>query len=258
MMRIRMTLPKSAKVHYRYSDILHDALINAWDKAGATSKQVCDMSALPWNFAALGSHAHHENSVHTLIVSTPDSTLASFLQRFKPEDVCYTRAKTAEHVDFTGAEIMVEKEKEFDFSRARIMTEEVPISPKQNALGVLMLSPLVISTQTSKKKKRWYRHLEEFDLSAAINRRLSRLAGRETQLKVAPDSLYLRCTPDHSVLVPIKKNEKGDIIFAIGMSAPLVLMGPEEDLRFAWYAGLGEKTRSGFGCIGSVEEGVGR
>lgn len=256
MLRIRMTLPKSAEVHYRYSDILHDALINAWDAAGATSEQVCDMSALPWNFAALGSHTHHENSVHTLIVSTPDPTLASFLQRFKPEDVYYTRAKTAEHVDFTGAEIMTEKE--VDFSGARIMVEEAPIFPKQNALGVLMLSPLVISTQTSKKKKRWYRHLGEFDLSAAINQRLSRLAGRETKLKVYPDSLHLRCMPDHSVLVPIKKNEKGNIVFVIGMSAPLVLMGPEEDLRFAWYAGLGEKTRSGFGCIGSVEEGVGR
>ena len=253
MLRLRITLPKSAAVHYRYSDILHDALIHAWDKAGAASEQICSKNALPWNFAALGFHAQQENRVHTLIVSTPDPTLAKFLRRFKSEDVCYTRVKTAEHVDFTGAKI-----EEIDFSSAKIMEEEVPLFPNQNALGVLMLSPLVISEQTSKKRKRWHRHLGEFDLSAAINQRLSRLAGRETKLKAAPDSLYLRCNPDHSVLVPIKRTRQGNIVFVLGMSAPLVLTGPEEDLRFAWYAGLGEKTRSGFGCIGSIEEGVGR
>ena len=42
------------------------------------------------------------------------------------------------------------------------------------------------------------------------------------------------------------------------MQAPLLLEGSEEDLRFAWYAGLGEKTRNGFGCLGLIEQGVGR
>ncbi len=50
----------------------------------------------------------------------------------------------------------------------------------------------------------------------------------------------------------------GKTVFVIGMNAPLVLSGSEEDLRFAWYTGIGEKTRNGFGCIGLAEQGVGR
>jgi CRISPR/Cas system endoribonuclease Cas6 (RAMP superfamily) len=42
------------------------------------------------------------------------------------------------------------------------------------------------------------------------------------------------------------------------MSALLVLAGSEEDLRLAWYAGIGEKTRLGFGCMGLAERGIGR
>jgi CRISPR/Cas system endoribonuclease Cas6 (RAMP superfamily) len=40
------------------------------------------------------------------------------------------------------------------------------------------------------------------------------------------------------------------------MQAPLILEGAEADLRFAWYAGMGEKTRNGFGCLGLAEQGV--
>jgi CRISPR/Cas system endoribonuclease Cas6 (RAMP superfamily) len=38
----------------------------------------------------------------------------------------------------------------------------------------------------------------------------------------------------------------------------LVLTGSDDDLRFAWYAGIGEKTRNGFGCMGLAEQGLGR
>jgi CRISPR/Cas system endoribonuclease Cas6 (RAMP superfamily) len=39
---------------------------------------------------------------------------------------------------------------------------------------------------------------------------------------------------------------------------PLVIEGNEADLRFAWYAGIGEKTRAGFGCIGLAQQGIKR
>jgi len=56
----------------------------------------------------------------------------------------------------------------------------------------------------------------------------------------------------------LKQRPDGRPAFAIGMQAPLVLSGRREDLELAWYAGLGEKTRAGFGCIGLAEQGVGR
>jgi CRISPR-associated endoribonuclease Cas6 len=243
MLRIRVSLPKQNLVHYRHLDLLHDALINAWTAAGATIKQVYGASAFPWNFAALGKTGHIDKIVHTLIVSTPAPTLTKYLRDFKPQDIHYARASTIEVVDF---------------AEAKITLEDDPICPQQNALGVLLLSPLAIRDNTVAGSKRWHKHLGQFDLSAAINHRLSRLAERDIQLQVHPDSLYVRWNPDHAVLVPVKEMPNGKKAFVIGMSAPLVLQGSDVDLRFAWYAGLGEKTRNGFGCIGLAEEGVGR
>ncbi len=243
MLKTRLTLPKQQLVHYRYSDVLHDALVNAWVAAGVSADEVTGMTARPWNFAPLGKPQGVNNMVHSLIISTPDPVLAKYLAQFNPQDIRYTRTSTHEDVDFSAAHISVETD---------------PIFPDQNALGVLMLSPLAIRDKTSNGSKRWHKHLEQFDLSAAINHRLSRLAGREINLQIQPDSLYLRCNPKHSILVPIKQMPNGKLAYVIGMSAPLVLSGREEDLRFAWYAGLGEKTRNGFGCIGLAGEGIGR
>ncbi|MEA3642354.1 MAG: CRISPR-associated endoribonuclease Cas6 [Lamprobacter sp.] len=145
----------------------------------------------------------------------------------------------------------------FDFSGAISVIEEQPFCADPGVLGVLLLSPLAISDRSA-KGKRWHTSLADIDLSAAINARLSRLAGRSVALNVQPDSLYLRANPKHSVLVSTKRMRNGHNAFVIGLQAPLVLAGSREDLLFAWYAGIGEKTRNGFGCIGLAEAGVGR
>ena len=122
-----------------------------------------------------------------------------------------------------------------------------------------MLSPLVISREDHKDSKRhWHNNVDGFDLSAAVNKRLSRIVGRPTALNLHPDHLYLRIQPRHDTLVPIKESRDGKRGFVVGMLFPLVLRGCDEDLRLAWYAGIGEKNRNGFGTIGLAEKGIGR
>lgn len=242
MFRIRMALPKGKSIAYRYTDILHDALVNAWVCAGAASEDVTGYQAKPWNFAALGWRRDQENRAHTLIVSTPDPELSGYMKTIKPSDIAYARTATSESVNFSDAEIMPDPD---------------PIGPGQNALGVLMLSPLAISRK-DKKSPRWHVNLKEAELSAAVNFRLSKIAGRAVKLQVQPDGLYLRANPRHDVLIQVKESPDGSRAFVIGMKAPLVLQGHENDLRLTWYAGIGEKTRGGFGCIGLAEKGVGR
>lgn len=258
MLRIRATLPKNAskdkQILYRYEDILHDALVNAWIAAGADKTEVTNdkhnYRALSWNFAALGWHNEQGNRAHSLVVSTANPLLAEILPNLKAEYIRYARALTLESVDFSAAEISVEPD---------------PIAPGQNALGVVMLSPLAVRdyrsslpSTSSGSGKRWHTDLSKVDLSSVVNTRLSKIAGREVKLNVQLDSLYLRCNPKHSTLVPLKHMKNGKTAFVIGMNAPLVLQGSEEDLRLAWYAGIGEKTRNGFGCVGLAERGIGR
>jgi len=243
MYRIRISLPKRQYAHYRHLDLLHDALINAWSAAGAHIDQVLGLQAAPWTFAALGGRRGNEGWVHSLVVSTSDPALGRCLTQFDPAAVRQTRAITAETVNF---------------SEAHMTPEPDPIPPEQGAIGVLLLSPLVISERNPGSRPRWQKHLQNFDVAAAINARLSRLAGRTVSLHIEPDSLYLRANPKHSVLVSLKRTPNGQHAFVIGMMAPLVLAGSEQDLQLAWYAGIGEKTRNGFGCLGLLARGVGR
>ena len=100
MLKTRLTLPKQQLVHYRYFDILHDALVNAWVAAGISAEEVTGMNARPWNFAPLGKHQGSDNTVHSLIVSTSDTILAKYLAQFNPQDIHYARTSTDEGVDF--------------------------------------------------------------------------------------------------------------------------------------------------------------
>ena len=60
MLRIRLQLPKGAGLQvYSHQDLIHDALVNAWVEAGATSADIIGYQAKSWNFAALGWHRGH-------------------------------------------------------------------------------------------------------------------------------------------------------------------------------------------------------
>jgi len=242
MYRIRITLPKRSGVDYNNLDMLHDALVNAWTTCGAVANDVIGPDAKIWHFAALGWRRNGGNRAHTLVIGTADPNLGKYLSRIDPAQIRHARVATGEAVDFSAGTIEVDPD---------------PFIPGIVSLGVVMLSPLVVSRR-EKGKRRWITHIVETDLSAAVNKRLSRLTGRSVQLKVEPDRLYVRCNPKHDTLVPIKQLPDGRKSFVIGMRVPLVLQGIEEDLRLAWYGGIGEKNRFGFGCIGVAERGIGR
>lgn len=242
MYRLRVQLPKRQSASFRHQDILHDALVNAWTAAGVAGSDVTGPHAKPWTFAPLGYRQDKLGKVHTLVVATPDPALSAALKHLDPAEVRYARASTGEMISFAGAELIHEPD---------------PIPPGEGMMGCLMLSPLVIKNRAT-GGKRWMNDLRSVDLAAVINQRLSRLAGRSVHLLAQADDLYLRANPKHDVLVSLKQMPKGRHAFVIGMQAPLVIAGSEADLRLAWYAGIGEKTRSGFGCLGLLERGIGR
>ena len=246
MLRIRLQIPKGeAAQQYDHLDLIHDALINALLAAGAETTDVVGHQAKRWTFAPLGWHRGHTGFAHSLVISTPDPTLARVFSRINPAHITKRRWDEA-YVNFSAASLQIEPD---------------PVFPKQTQLACLMLSPLVLRDHDHPGKgKRWHSDLKVVlpHLSETINRKLSFVAGREVRLGLYPDSLYLRANPRHSVLVNLKTYKDARKSYVIGMQAPLLLEGSEDDLRLAWYAGIGEKTRSGFGCLGLLEQGVGR
>lgn len=247
MLRVRIQLPKGQPAQqYDHHDLIHDAIINALIIAGADSNDLIGHQAKPWTFAPLGWHKGHTGFAHSLVISTADIQLAQALSRIKPADLTKRRWESS-FVNFSAAHIGIEPD---------------PVFPGQNQLGCLFLSPLLLQDKShTGKSKRWHQNLSNLtpeQLSATINRKLSFVADRVVNLRLYPDSLYLRANPKHSTLINLKVFKNGNKSFVIGMQAPLLLEGNEDDLRLAWYAGIGEKTRSGFGCLGLAEQGVGR
>lgn len=242
MKRIRIQLPKQKLVNYCNLDIIHDAIVKAFLKNGADTQHIVGHNAALWNFAALGWRNKGYNSIHTLVISTSDVSLAKTFDSLKPQDINYTRDFTYESVNFEKGEIK---------------DDPSPIFSGQDTIGILMLSPIAVSKKVNGKRI-WYQKIDEFDLSAAVNYRLSRSVGREVKLSIYPDSLYLRCNPKYDTLVHLKTYPDGKKGFVIGMRIPLILKGSEDDLNLAWYSGIGEKTRNGFGCIDIAERGIGR
>lgn len=113
-----------------------------------------------------------------------------------------------------------------------------------------MLTPLAISRRDDRTGGRWHADPSEVDLSAAVNRRLSRIAGRLVYLRIVPDEMYITTRRQScAARVDVKRMESKSAI-VVGMTFPFTLSGSPDDLRLAWYAGIGEKNRLGFGFFG--------
>lgn len=236
-MRIRFIAPPTETARLQYLDTLHAAIVNAWSLCGIDSQVTVGRNAANWSFGAVGSLSNNGFSVKSLVIGAQGGPLESMIGRLAPEDIRKT-SMNGDHVDL---------------SSWRKSTEQLPIvrdTGFPESLPVLMLSPLAISVRG--QSNQWHDNLKNtgINLEKAVNFRLSRLTGREVNLKIEPDKLYLRANPVHSIAVPIRKISNGMSVFVIGMMCPLVITGCVEDLKSAWDLGIGEKNRYGFGCIG--------
>ncbi len=71
-----------------------------------------------------------------------------------------------------------------------------------------------------------------------------------SSLTVAPDDMYVATRRQScATRVDIKRMGSQSAV-VVGMTFPFILCGSPDDLRLAWYAGIGEKNRLGFGFFG--------
>ena len=236
-MRVRLLAPRGQYLRVCFLDSLHGALVNAWTTCGAHGKDVVGRDAGNWSFGAVGTATTKGFVLKAVVIGAEGEPLEPVLGHLVPEAV----RKTSVNGDVV------------DLSAWDKTVEELPIlcGPGETAtLPTIMLSPLALSVRG--QKGRWHDDLTKAgsDLQQAVNFRLSRLTGRDMDLKVEPDRLYLRANPKHSTLVRTRAVAGDKPTFVIGVMCPLSLSGRIEDLRSAWALGIGEKNRYGFGCIG--------
>jgi hypothetical protein len=216
-------------------DSIHAALINALRIAGVPPSDLIGERAKPWTFAGEGwARPGGAKVLRALSLATPDPVMAMCLRRLRPE-AARVASVNGDRIDLTGSTIVEEVD---------------PIGPRQRAIYLQPLSPFVIGRRRmARSGGRWVETLEEADLSAAFSAGLSRRIGREVSLSVRVDRLAIAGGSLDAVPVRTRAAKNRDI-FIPAFNVPITLEGSDEDLRAAWFAGLGEKCRYGFGCFG--------
>mgnify|MGYP000852570571 CR=1 FL=1 len=134
-----------------------------------------------------------------------------------------------------------------DLRRGRIIRDErwTPVE----ALSLYAVSPIrVLSRTGGNRSQALLEPGEAFD--TALNRSMTTRFGRPFRLKLIPDRLYSFARRGHlsaSMAVGLRPN--GRPLCLPGIVTPFVLAGPADDLRDAWFSGLGTGTGMGFGCV---------
>lgn len=243
LFRIRLQAPPGRPVQYRSADSIHDAAISLLTSKGIHPDRLIGRSAGVWSCAPLFSRPIRRKSdqkiVKHCVLTTVEEDIAEVLRGLRPQDLALMhskRALTDEEVSFAGW---------------RISYDPAPIVPGVNSLECLMGSPLAIQRKEPLGRHVWHRDVRDFDVSGAVNSGLFKRTGRKTNLTLLPDLSYVRSRETHSVCTKLKAERSGGSV--VGMSFPFLLSGSEEDLCLAWYAGLGSKTRMGFGIITSAQ-----
>lgn len=235
MLRISIKVPlNQCRLNYRQS--MHSAILNAWIKAGADRDSVYGESAKPWTFAILGPMRGQTQNAEEVVISTANENLSKILQKFDPADVT-TFSSESESISLAGGKIFAQND---------------PFLPGQKSFYADFASPFVVSERALKgEKKRMINDFAKLDLSSAFSRNLSRRQDQPVEITVLADRLAIASSKTSIRVVPIRR-AAGRTIYFSAWSFPVEIRGETEALRSAWYGGVGEKTKYGFGCMKSV------
>lgn len=239
MLRIHLRFPpRSPLPTFKSNDLVHDSILAGLRARGLATERLIGAAAASFTFATHAFVRGKELALRGVTISTASAEMARALADLEPATCRCSRARTGETLSLAGCSLE---------------PIDCPIADGTRRVGVLMLSPLVVDDPAA--RGRWLDRFDAAAVTTAVNRGLSRTAGRPTALEVAADSLYLRLNPNPRRRVVVRI-DSGTERYVFGLALPLVLEGPTEDLRLAWAAGIGRKTRMGFGCFDLVERGL--
>lgn len=230
-MRVMISLECSPQ-RFRFHDSLHAALVAGLASAGGQSKDLVGAQARPWSFAAKGfSRSGGESVATSILLSSPDPLVQDAMAALDVREIC---------VASTNGDTI-------DCGRGHLRACHRLPAPGQDAVALALASPVVlVSPKAGREETRHAESVEGIDLPAALRRSVETRAGRSLDLEIEVDRLALR-TDVVKRIVWLRRAPTGRRIGVPAFRFPFAMRGTPDDLRFAFLAGLGAKTRQGFG-----------
>jgi hypothetical protein len=230
---VRVTIGlEGSPQRFRFHDSVHAALVAGLAAAGASSEDLVGAAARPWSFAVKGfSRRGGESAATAILLSSPDPTIQDAMAAL---DLRHIRVASTngDTIDCGGGRLKA--------------CHRLP-APGQDALALALASPVVlVLPKAGREQTRYAESVAEIDLPAALRRSVETRAGRGLDIEIEVDRLALR-TSVLKRIVWLRRTPTGRRIGVPAFRFPLAMRGTPADLHFAFLAGLGAKTRQGFG-----------
>ncbi len=231
MFRIRLHLDESPQP-YRYLDSIHAALVAGLTAGGFPRERLIGSTAAPWTFATKGfAKVGGVMTLRGLLISTADEALAGALESLTPEAFL----KVSSNGDI------------IDLRRAKVRPERRGPAPTADEICVTFASRFALTApKTGREKTRFVFSPEETSFSDAIRTNLTGRARKSLDLDVGIDRLTLM-TEGKPRMISLRQAGLTRVQVP-AFSMPVTLRGAPEDVRWAYFAGIGAKTHLGFGC----------
>jgi CRISPR-associated endoribonuclease Cas6 len=229
---IRVTATAERPTPYVYRDSIHAAVIAALHAAGARSEDLVGTTAKPWTFSPVQSLQAGRILLKGVTISTSDVDLGRFVSRIKSEDILWN-SQNGDRIDF---------------GRGLVTSFKNPVPHDGGKMQVYFASPFVVSNRASSEGKKWVEDLKDVNLSEAFSSGLSRRHGRPVDIKVSVDDFTMRVASHRSAIIAVRQSGSRKVTIP-GFFLNAEIEGNREDLMAAYFSGLGEKTRYGFGMV---------
>ena len=231
-MRVYIDL-KHKPAPYRFLDSVHAALVAGLASGGIESRDLVGQAARPWCFAAKGYSRRNDNCVLTgVTISTASGEIASALHT----------------LDLHAVRVTSSNGDRLDLSHGILHSVPDHLCGETRETMFLFASPFVLPQKKSGTgKTRFLDSLDGVDIDAALRRGLERRANNSLDIVFSVDRLSLRADGAPRI-VRYRRMPNGRDQMMSAFSLPISVKGAPEAIRFAYLAGLGAKTRVGFGC----------
>ena len=221
-------------LQYRYLDSVHAALVAALTESGLESREVVGEMAQNWCFAAKGYSKSKGPCVLTgVTISAASEKIAAALTRLNPQ----------------AARVSSVNGDQLDLSCGVLRAVPDRLCAGTDDAMFAFASPFVLVHKKDgvSSKTSYVGSLDEVDIDAALRSGLERRAGRPLDISFHIDRLSLRADGRPRVVRYRRMAHRRDQMID-AFSLPVSVRGEPEAVRFAYLAGLGAKTRVGFGC----------
>lgn len=209
---------------------MNAAVVAGLAAAGAPSATMVGPKAEPWTFGVKGYSVRGGEMVTTaVLISSPSEIIAGAVEKL--------------HV----GDIAVQSRNGDAFALAGGRKHQLLEAPVQDVALLAFQSPFALKRRPGQRSDGdWIDRLEDVDIDSALRRGLEVRAGRSLDVTFEVDALSRVTAVKRKVSLRVDRS--GRKVFVPAFSTPMAMRGTPTDVRFAYLAGLGAKTRAGFGC----------